>query len=346
MRTSDLSRTMAIFALANVPLMVTSEPGSGKTSICRQVAKGLNYNFIARTISGMDDLEARGLPYIDKKFTYQAPTGWLMPKQPRNIILLDEFTKGRASVQNQFSEAICEGTVDQTPLPPQTTFFLTGNLKAHRAGEQPMPTHLRNRMGHIVAEANSDDWVKAAYNGFSEPPDLSGLEALPPLAAIDAVIIAFLRFRPALISKFTFDEDAFPTPRTYGLLNRVLPYILQPSNEHLQKEVIDSIIGVGAGIEFLGFLRQIAGMFDVNLCFTNPETAPVPENPSVLYAVITALAARVTKKNANNLYKYLGRIAEDMAATCVHDFLGRDNLLGQCPEGIKWTTKNFDLLVG
>ena len=353
MKPTQLSRALAICMLANVPVMVRGRSGGGKTQIGHGVAKAMGRTLYHKCIPQMDELESRGLPEIMEGRTHQALPSWL-PTTPGNIIFFDEFTKGRPSVANTWAEPICEGTIggaDLYTVPPETGFILTGNMKGERAGDYELHTHMKNRMAHLHYEVDVDDWARGAFNNFSTPVDISSISYIPSTStstSMDETLIAFFRHRPTLLHQapsLSTGEDAFCTPRSISYLNRLLPYITEQAPD-LEIDLISGMIGSGTALEYIGFRRLIDTMFDPNLCFTYPDSAPIPTNPSIMYALLVALAARVTKATASPFFRYLARLSQDMASMCVVDALARNPLLmTQCPEGVAWASKNARLLI-
>ncbi|MGH2364228.1 MAG: hypothetical protein ACRDHX_06205 [Chloroflexota bacterium] len=61
-----------------------------------------------------------------------------------------------------------------------------------------MPPALANRFTRLNVQPDLDDWCKWAVK-----------------AGIEPVVIAFLRFRPALLHQFNREARAFPTPRSW-----------------------------------------------------------------------------------------------------------------------------------
>ena len=75
-----------------------------------------------------------------------------------------------------------------------------GNRNSDRAAAMRMPTPLRNRFVHLDFEVDIQEWSEWAIQ-----------------VAIRPEVIAFLRFRPKLLSQFDRDANAFPSPRVLGI---------------------------------------------------------------------------------------------------------------------------------
>lgn len=346
---SQLTQAMQIAVLARVPIFIKSSPGGGKTALGHQTVKAMGWDLRSKCLAQTDALDARGLPEINAKgFTTSAMPEWL-PRDPdaKTVIYFDEFTKAPLLVMNVASELLCEGTIggpDLYKAPKNTSFILTGNRRSDRAGENEMPTHLKNRVMHIEYETDLEEWIAAAYRNF-KGDNIQIVEPLDEPEQVDETIIGFHRRFPGKLSAFSTTEDAYASPRSWNFVNRLIPYLR--SRPDLQLEMFAGCVGQGLAIEYTGWLRLIDKMFDPNLAFTNPDTCPVPEEPSVMFALITALASRVTKATANSFFTYMMRIPQDFAATCVVDAMAKDTLLMTgCPMGVKWGSRNHKMMVG
>jgi hypothetical protein len=75
-----------------------------------------------------------------------------------------------------------------------------------------MPRPLRNRFIHLELEPDFEDWSRWAVK-----------------AAIRPEILAFLRFKPALLhnADATSDQNAWPTPRSWEMASSVLAGVAQ-----------------------------------------------------------------------------------------------------------------------
>ena len=103
-----------------------------------------------------------------------------------------------------------------------------------------------------------------------------------------------LRFRPELLSAFDRDANAFPSPRSWEFVSRILDSLDSQSNPSIEHEVIAGAVGTGAATEFSGFLRLLEKSFrelpNIDAILLNPLQEPVPENAAAQYAVASALA--------------------------------------------------------
>jgi hypothetical protein len=122
-------------------------------------------------------------------------------------------------------------------------------------------------------------------------------------ADIRPEIIAFLRFKPTLLhdSDAMSDVNAWPTPRSWEMTSSVLTGFAARQNSsflsgtsEIEAQLLEGTIGQGATIELVAFLRLFRQLPSIPEILLNPDTAPVPDEPSARIAVATALGRVLT----------------------------------------------------
>lgn len=345
MKSNELKRAIAVCTGVQQPCNITGSPGIGKSKIAAAAFKALNYRMLDKRTSIMEPGDM-GIPMIvDGKMKMSIPDWLPTPSDPPTALFLDELSQATPMMQNALSELIYDRTLggaDHYTLPESAVVFAAGNRKADRAATHEMPSHIRNRFLHLELEVDVDDWTRWAFE-----PDATLPLIMPPKPADDAPmdnrIIAFIKFRGKdMLDNFKATENISPTPRSWSFVNKILPHII--NDEALQYEMVKGCVGDGAASEFIGYLRLITAMPDPDLIFTKPNEAPIPEETGIKYALMVALAARVTKKTNDALFTYLNRADfkphVDFAVMCARDAIARDKLILQCKEGVKWATAN------
>jgi len=186
-----------------------------------------------------------------------------------------------------------------------------------------MPTPLRNRFVHLEFEVDIQDWSEWAIQ-----------------AGIRPEVIAFLRFRPELISAFDRDAHAFPSPRSWEFVSHILESLDSQSNSTIEHEVIAGAVGTGAATEFSAFLRMFRELPNIDAILLNPLQEPVPENAAAQYAVASALARCASDTNFDRICLYLNRLPTEFRVLCVRDATRRAPAV-RCTAGYtKWAVEN------
>ena len=150
---------------------------------------------------------------------------------------------------------------------------------------------------------------------------------------------AFLHFRPALLSQFepAANPRAFPTPRSWAFVSDVLA---RTPNELLHR-VVAGCVGDGPAAEFVGFLRLYRELPDLDQVLARPDTAPVPREPAVLYALVGALVERCRQGQAplHNFVTYALRLPDEFALLALRDALAVQPQLAALPAVQQWIAK-------
>ena len=343
-------RALTICAHAGRPTFTRSAPGMGKSSIHKQVSNALGFTMLDRRLAQEDAVDSKGMPAVVKGRTIWAQPEWF-PKAPGYAIFFDEFPQANTLTMNAYSEMILDRTMGgeaNYKLPPGTPIFLAGNLDKHRAGTNRMPTHLNNRLVHFDLEFDLDNYIQH----HMDPDAITSLNipVIPKTSnQMHELVMAFARWRPSLIQPDLKAEEmsgAFPTARSWSFVSDLLPYLL--ANDDLQYPIVAGCVGEGPAMEFRSFLNLVTKMPDPDLIFKHPNEAAIPTNEvSIMYALMTALAARVTPKTADAMFTYLNRPAmpQDFAVICVKDATKRNAVILQCKQGMAWTIKNAKVLI-
>jgi len=332
MKPSELIQALFYAAKANRPTIIWGDPGIGKSHIVYHVAKKLLkkklYEFRATLL---DPVDLRGLMEIKNGRTVWAPPIFL-PTKPNGVLFIDELPTAPPLVQAALYQLVWGGKLGEYELPEDTIIICAGNNENNRAAVNRMPTPLANRFIHLFLEVSFEEWIEwAIQNGL----------------AIE--VIAFIRFRQALLS--TFDpknlEKAFASPRSWEFASDI---IKQKPRKDILIHLLRGTVGKNVAEELYGFLEDWELLPDPIKIMTHPSKAEIPEKPSVLYAVIQALAKMVNKNTMQNFLEYANRLREngksEFAMAMITDALSRDSSLKESSAYIKgWFAKNSDLYV-
>jgi hypothetical protein len=153
-------------------------------------------------------------------------------------------------------------------------------------------------------------------------------------------VIAFLRFRPELLSAFDRDANAFPSPRSWEFVSRILDSLDSQANPTIEHEVIAGAVGTGAATEFSAFLRMFRELPNIDAILLNSTQEPMPKNAAAQYAVASALARCASDTNFDRICLYLNRLSTEFRVLCVRDATLRQPAI-RCTAGYtKWAVDN------
>jgi hypothetical protein len=154
-------------------------------------------------------------------------------------------------------------------------------------------------------------------------------------------VIAFIRFKPELLSNFDRDANAFPSPRSWSFVSKILN---QPSSAGIEHELIAGTVGAGAATEFTAFLTTFRNLPNIDAILMNPEQELVPADAAAQFAVASALSYRATDTNFDRICKYLKRMPTEFSVLCVHDASRRQPDVRHTSGYTQWAIENHHVI--
>ena len=270
------------------------DPGVGKTSIVEQAADELGIGMITLIIAQFDQADLGGLPYLTKvngQKTYARARPFFMPTSGTGVIFCDEVTQAFISNQNIVAQLTNEGRIGEHKLPPGWVVVVASNDASNRAGTNPMPTHLEDRLAHIKVKAFTEDTV----DFFNQ-------------TGVNDKITAYLKVRGAdFLHKFDPDQPVCPSPRSWEKVGTILdnPYLSKSETNYAML----ATVGSAACKDYKSFELIWGKMPDPDGVIKDPLNAPVELDSDIKYVLAIALASRATETNAGNITKYCERLA-------------------------------------
>jgi hypothetical protein len=293
----------------------------------KQLAETLNVPLQDVRALLLDPVDLRGLPFLGSDGRSKWATPEFLPQNGSGILFLDELNAAPAMVQASCYQLVLDRKLGEYTLPEGWAIIAAGNRDSDRAVTTRMPTPLRNRFVHLEFEVDVQDWSEWAIQ-----------------AGIRAEVIAFLRFRPELLSAFDRDANAFPSPRSWEFVSRILDSLDSQSSPVIEHEVIAGAVGTGASTEFSAFLRMFRELPNIDAILLNPTQEPVPENAAAQYAVASALARCASDTNFDRVCLYLNRLPTEFRVLCVRDATLRQPAI-RCTAGYtRWALSAHEFL--
>lgn len=334
---SQLSALLARTIPAGMPVLITGAPGIGKSDIVAQAATAAKAKLILSHPVVADPTDAKGLPWAEKGAAQATflPFGELAEaisaKDP-TVWFLDDLGQAAPAVQASYMQLLLARRVNGHALPDCVTFIAATNRRTDRAGVSGILEPVKSRFGTIVELGISlDDWVNWAFDH-----------------EVGEDLIAFLRFRPELLCKFTATADLTnsPMPRTWAAVDKITKLNLSHDIEQL---AITGAVGEGAAVERLAFMKMMKLLPDLDGIVKNPDSTKIPTEPAVLYAVVTGLAGRVTVRNFKAIAHYASRLTEaqhgEFATLLMRDVVRREPGVMQSPEFVKIANSELGQLI-
>lgn len=328
-------------ALADLrPVLLIGPPGVGKSRIIQELAReyaGVDGQVPTemylrdQRLSTMDPVDLRGLPRLtdDGRTEWSTPAYWPTDDDvkagracARGVVFYDEITAAPMSMQSGVYQNVLDRcSASGAHLAREWAMLAAGNDVKDGAAAQRTSSALNNRFLHLSMEPDLDDWCAWALESGRIPP----------------VMVAFLRYRPNLLHQHSATQRAYPTPRSWefaaGLIER-------GASKQVEHALICGAVGEGAATEFGAFLDLYRRLPSIDGIIMDPQTAPVPDDPSTRYAVTFAVAHRATTGNWSQVIAYLERLPEEYNVLGVKYATGRDQKLTQTYEFTTWVVKH------
>jgi len=293
-----------------VPYLV-SGPGIGKTSTIRQIATEHDWGCYILSLAQFDAAELAGIIALIDGDAHRVMPHWLrriheMAASYEVVVLfLDELPQAPVANMNVGRQLINEWRIGEFELPHNVVICAAGNRMSDRAGTNNMPSHLKSCLMFLEIDPDVEDAV--AYmvaNGGHE--DVTG----------------FLRARPEHAVKFDRDANANPDFRSWDRVSTILSWGLPQVAE---VEAVAGTVGRPTTADFYGYRKMKSNMPDLDNVISNPDTAEVPHDAMILYALASGLAYRMSQSNAGNILRYLKRLdQQEFVGFCLKDACNRD----------------------
>ncbi len=343
---SAIKKGLGVFHLPSV--MLWGPPGIGKSDFVRQLA-GFIEKETGKTVSVTDirlllfnPIDLRGIPTANEDKTLAV---WLKPKifqmdeseDVINILFLDELSACAPSVQAAAYQITLDRVIGEHRLPDNCIVIAAGNRITDKSVTYKMPKALANRLCHIEIVASLSSWVKWAKEN-----------------SIHYKIIDFLSARRDYFMAFDPQKDdlAFPTPRTWEMVSKILD--VYDGNEKEAYAMIAGCVGAGVASEFLMFcsvyrkLPSIEDIFDGK----NPD---VPGETDALFALVSSMIAHAKDNKDDtakigNAIRYSEKFSPDFSVAFMKELINlepdyRKKLL-TVPAYGKWMERRGRLLNG
>lgn len=320
--------------------MLWGSPAIGKSQLIFAIAKQFGLKVIDIRLSQSDPVDLNGFPvfvdgkgryvpmetfpvegdqlptYIDEHGKKQSYNGW--------VIFMDELTSACRATQAAAYKPILDRMVGTTPLHEKALVVAAGNQVTDNAVAEEMSTALQSRMVHLVLEPNLPEWLDWAYANN-----------------IDHRITAYLKSFPDRLYSFspTHTDKTYEAPRTWEFTNRFIKG-KDISNSKFYLPLVSGTIGIGGARQFLGYCQiypQLPTQYQLE---NQPLLVNIPEDPSVLYALMGIMGTYITVNNADALMEFINRLPLEFQTMAIKEFIGRSPGIQTNKSISKWVGAN------
>ena len=291
---------LAIAVAARVPVLLWGAPGTGKSSVVRDLARAMDWPCEVVIASIREPSDFAGLPVVIDGGVRFAPPSWAtnLVESGHGVLFLDEISTAPPAVQAALLRVVLERTVGDISLPDDVVVVAAANPPDQAADGWDLSAPLANRFCHLdwIVDASS---VAAGFVTGFDAPDAADLPTnwVNHIARAKGDVAAFLAIRPGLVSAPPTDRAsagrAWPSPRTWEMTATLLAATrVSDASADVQAALVAGCVGRGPGIEFLSWLSEL-DLPDPELVLADPTTFEVPDRGDRAYAVLISVASAV-----------------------------------------------------
>jgi hypothetical protein len=323
---SQAIRLISTYLEAKLVPMVHGSPGIGKSDIVKQIAANYNLKVIDLRLSQCDPTDLMGFPTIrgDKSGYIPMDTfpiegdpipdgysGWL--------VFLDEFNSGAPAVQAAAYKLILDKMVGQYHLHKKVAIVCAGNLETDNAIVNPMSTAMQSRLVHLKLVVDYEEWLNWANSN-----------------GVDYRLTGYINFKPGNIYTFQPDHSdmTYSCPRTLAFASKLLTGLDADSVDALP--LLAGTLSEGIAREVISFCRIEQRLPKIGQIEANPDNTPVPEEPSILWALTGSISHHATVGNFPSLLKYVKRMPREFQVVCLRASVRRNKDLIATKELQTW----------
>lgn len=314
---------LQVAQLAAPRLAIQGAPGCGKSDLMRQICEENGWILSVKYLSNMSLEQITGLPC---KVENGSTAIWTKPElfnftnpeyAPKGanddtikILLIDDFHLADRIMQKYLFQLLTYKSLNGYHLPKNTAIILAGNRNIDKAGANPIPAPVCNRMMFVEVKSEAEDWLKnfAMKHGVRED-----------------ICTYIMNNSEGRLSSEPIETAAWASPRSWTYLS----YQMDAYEKAFGKIDLDNLkimatglIGAENAAKFIEY-HELFAKWDYNKLFemsfknASAEYAKeIKKNPTDAYAIISSGVAWVVEK-----YKKAGYNANDKDIVKSVDFL-------------------------
>lgn len=317
----------------NLVPMLLGSPGCGKSAIIKQIAKEFNLKLIDLRLATAEPTDLLGFPRIDEernKAGYVPMDTFPLESDPIPdgyegwLLFLDEMNSADKDLQKAAYKLIYDREVGSQKLHSKCRIVGAGNLLTDNAIVEELSTALQSRLIHIEVVLNWEEWLAWADEN-----------------QLDHRVRAFTRFKQGeLLFKFDPDHNdkTFACPRTWDFASTLIKGTGKLT--FTKQGLLCGTLSEGVGREFAGFCEIYEQLPTLDSIAANPEHHPMPDEPSIQYALTGMIGANAKPHNIDGLIKFVRRMNVEFQVVTLRDCIRRDKTMAEQPAMKAWVKEN------
>lgn len=202
-------------------LLITGDPGVGKTAIIREMCKKLKYQYIDIRLSQKDESEVGLYPKVDTingiDCVKEIPPYWAIKANQRpTIVVFEELNRARREIQNAALQILMEREIGHNFSFNNNVYFIaTSNMEDSYT--ETFSTAMRGRLIQHVFNFDFDYWVQ----NYAK-------------ANVNPVILEWLYSNKDILTEGVSDEDdlvPYLSPRSISAYSKSLEYAIEDDKD-------------------------------------------------------------------------------------------------------------------
>ena len=201
-------------------LLLSGDPGIGKTAIIRNMGKTLEYQYIDIRLSQKDESEVGLYPKVDNidgvDCVKEIPPYWAVKANQRpTIIIFEELNRARREIQNAALQILMEREIGHDfKFNDDVYFIATSNMNDSHT--EDFSTAMRGRLIHFEFEFDFDYW----YDNYAK-------------MNINSIVLEWISINRNLLTEELNDENdenelvSYLSPRSLSAFSKSLSYVLE-----------------------------------------------------------------------------------------------------------------------
>lgn len=295
---------LSVAVQAGVPVLLWGAPGTGKSSLIRQLGAALELPVEVVIAAIREPSDFAGLPVVVDGEVRFAPPAWArrLAAAGRGLLFLDEISTAPPAVQAALLRVVLERVVGDLELPAGVAVVASANPVEQAAGGWELSAPLANRFLHLEWRPSPKNWVAGLQAGWElwEPPAVPA-DWENELPAAREAVARFITARPKALVECPADAQQrsgpWPSPRTWEMAARLLAAARAARLRSADIEVIiKGLVGRGRAMEFFE-VQRTGELWDAAAALQSPEGYEYPEEPDLLEGLLDDVCSRALQKD-------------------------------------------------
>lgn len=300
MTTRTATTALGLAIAARIPVLLWGAPGTGKSSVVRDLAEALEWPCEVVIASIREPSDFAGLPVVADGGVRFAPPSWAinLADAGGGLLFLDEISTAPPAVQAALLRVVLERTVGDLSLPDDVVVIAAANPPDQAADGWDLSAPLANRFCHLDWHVDAAEIATGFTAGFA-PPAAPNLPVRWGEAITRAMadVAAFLLLRPTLVAVPPTDRAmagrAWPSPRSWEMTATLLAASRAvEADREVTTALVTGCVGDGAGMELVTWLSEL-DLPNPETLLADPSSFELPERGDRAYAALTSVAAAV-----------------------------------------------------